>query len=135
MMTTNYTHIINENLDMFYDDSMETIVSDSTATRKECFTIINADEFNGNIDGLCNGWRIEYKKGEAIEFGGITFVYGYIEDDIEEETRSGYEYWSFRMAKLNGWIPTGRVMFAGYFEESVEFIEEDGKYETVYNEA
>lgn len=131
MMTTNYTRIINENLDMFDVSEDDSII----VTRDRYFTIINPVDFNGNLDGLCNGWRIEYQKDGEIELGSNHFVYGYIEDEIEKWEKMGWEFPSIQSAKLNGWNPTGRVFFNGYFEESIEFIEEEGKYETVYNEA
>ena len=128
-MTTNYTAIINAHIDQFDMDTHETeMVFEG---RDQYFTIINGEDFTADDSGVCYGWRVEYVKDGVVSLGQIHFVYGYIEDEVEKYEKYMDDF--FMGARRNGWEPTGRVWFSGYYTEDIEFIEDEGKYEYVFN--
>ena len=126
-MTTNFTAIINANLDMFEEDNAITEQAFEAPTSFR-FVIINEDEYIPNED-YANAWRYEFEKDGKVELGGTHFYFGSPEACAN---RWGGMDEFFRMARLNGWKPTGRVFFGGLYEEGWEQEEDSGKYVEVY---
>lgn len=71
-------------------------------------------EWLGLIDGIVNGWSVEYRnKDGRYEYGSVHYLYGTIEEEIARfEAPSGS--WYFDTPRAKGYEPTGRVVFRGY---------------------
>jgi len=132
-MTTNFNHIINDNLDMFDFDRTEEDISNIVfpADKHEMmFDIINKIDFVEN-DMYCYGWRYEYIKDGVTELGQVHFYDGAPEDCAEQFGGKMENF--FWMPRLNGWKPTGKVWFAGYFEEHWG-VDDEGDFGEYYTD-
>jgi hypothetical protein len=104
---------------------VEVVAADDTRGKNHMMDIIDIKDTNtgwknsfeystcSNIPGVMRGFNIEYKnKDGKIEYGSAVWIYG--EPDMDNiDIRISIE-----LAGLNGWTPTGRVVFRGYgFEE------------------
>ncbi len=135
MMTTNFTHILNENIDMFDFDSVSdsdvrSIAFPETAPSM-AFEIINASDFT-DMPEYAYAWAYEYEKDGERSFGSYHFYRGSAEECSRQFGDDVAEF--FWMPSLNSYKPTGRVWFGGYYEEHFGFIEEEGKYEEYFTE-
>lgn len=72
------------------------------------------NEFKGLIPGLLCGWQFEFINANGeINYNSVTF------EHMTPE-RLAYQYGeenAFMIERWNGWQPTGRVIFRGYYEE------------------
>lgn len=130
-MTTNFTHIINDNIDMFDFDRTEADVRNTvfpTETPEMMFEIINDGDFIEN-DKYTYAWAFEYAKDGVTEIGSFSFFWGSPEECAKQFGGNVDNF--FWMAKLNGWTPTGRVWFGGYYEERYDYEERDYYYKPV----
>jgi len=82
------------------------------------------EEYFGVLPGLMHGWEFEFvnKAGET----GYNSVYWFYGTPEECAYRWG-EAEAFWCERLNGWEPTGRVVFRGYGAEG-EWIPEEREY-------
>lgn len=127
-MTTNFTAIINANLDMFEEDNAITEQA-FEAHKSFYFTIVNEDEHVPN-DEYAKAWRYEYEKDGVTDFGQTHFFFGSPEECAMQYGGDMDEF--FWSARLNGWKPTGRVLFGGLYEEGWEQEWDSGKWVEVY---
>lgn len=78
------------------------------------------DEWKG-LTHEVNAWQFECTKDGEISYSSVTFNYGMPEDcEITVD-----------LCRWNGWEPTGRVIFRGYYTEHYDFDERDFYYEKV----
>lgn len=98
---------------------------------KYTFTNKAGYEDQGIISGLLRAYRVEFKKGDKLDWGMCKFTSTtfekYVENDASYE--NGVE---FSTERYNGWEPTGNVMFCGYWEEYM--AEFEGKWEEFVRE-
>lgn len=110
------------------DKAMQFKIIKLSESQAEYRNEIPDSEWIGIIPGVANGWQIEYSKGGAFEYGSVTFQFGMIEADVARY--EGYcGSWLFEIPRMNGWEPTGRVVFRGYYTEHYDFDERDYYYE------
>ena len=76
-------------------------------------------EYKGQVDGLVHGWSFEFvnDKGE-ISYNSVYYSHGTPERNAEER-------YNFETERMNGWEPTGRVVFRGYATEHYDPEERD----------
>lgn len=70
-------------------------------------------EYKGQIDGLCCGWQFEFERSGKIDYNSVNWYHGTPEE-------CAYQYGeedAFELERMNGWEPTGRVIFRGYARE------------------
>lgn len=75
------------------------------------------------LKNYANGWQFECEKDGKIGYSSVAFGYG-MPDAKDFET-------TIDLCRWNGWEPTGRVIFRGYYEEYYDCDERDWYYEEV----
>lgn len=82
----------------------------------------------GYIDGLVRGFNVEFKHKETgrINYDSAVFVEKNLEDYYKNRIdRFGEDYSPFEVEERNGYEPTGRALFRGYYEVEWDYEERD----------
>ena len=98
----------------------------------ESFTGYDIEDKNyvGVIPGLCCGWQFEFEKDGKIDYNSVVFFEGNAEEYCDTWLRYGEDA-LFEIERMNGWVPTGRVIFRGYAESFWDDEERDWYVEEV----
>jgi len=90
----------------------------------------------GYVDGYLRGYNFEFKHKDTgkISYGSARFIYGSIEKDLTEDLAVKFVGTPFSIEASNGYLPTGRVIFRGYFTSHWDPVERDEYIEDASHE-
>lgn len=86
-------------------------------------------EFHGIIPGYVCGFHVEAVKDGKTDCGSCCFTNDF-ENTWDPDFHRGWNDLgiSANCMRMNGWDPTGNIIFHGYFEEHWDFEERDWYY-------